>query len=102
VLQEVRSLEPVLLAPDAATQPVLTPANPAIHVLLKESDGHRYLIVASDSRRAEETVLKMEGVADAQARRVDRGAERATQQVIKGQLTLALPPLAAAVYELMP
>jgi hypothetical protein len=102
VLKEVRTLEPILLSATAPQQPTLTPANPAIHVLLKESAGHRYLIVANDSRQAEETTLKIEGAADATLRRIDGGATTPALRLTKDEFKLSLPPLAAATYELAP
>jgi hypothetical protein len=100
VFGELRTLEPVLLAPKAAQQPAMQPANPALHALLKEANGKRYLLVASDSRRAEETTLIMESLADGEARCLSDGGGNANLRFKQGALPIKLPPLGAAVYEL--
>ncbi len=102
VFAEVRALESVLLAPNAAQQPVLAADNPAVHVLLKDAVGKRVLIVANDSRRAEEGVLKIEGAAGAEARRIDQSTDKASLRFTRGELPLKVPPLGVAVYELTP
>ncbi len=102
VLAEVRELESVLLAPNAAQQPVLAEKNPALHVLLKQHDGKRILIVANDSRSTEQGVLKIEGADGAKARRIDHSAEKMELSIANGTLPLKLPPHGAAVFELSP
>ncbi|MDZ4402347.1 hypothetical protein [Prosthecobacter sp.] len=98
VLQELRPLEPMLLAPPAAQQPTLQPANPALHVLIKEADGKRWLIVANDSRRTEETTLEFGATPDADAQPLSAGS--ATLSLRNGKAPLKLPPLGVAVFEL--
>lgn len=100
VLQEVRALESVILTPDAVAQPMVRPEDPAIHVLLKEAGGHRYLIVVNDSRGAEETVIKVDGSPAAKMRRLDRGTEEIVWQVGNGGWGLKMPPLSAGVFEI--
>jgi hypothetical protein len=100
VLHEVRARESILIGQDAAAQPAMTPANPALHVLLKDADGRRYLIAANDARREAETVLKLEGTPDGDARPLDGGA--AALAFRQGQAALKLPPLGVAVYEMAP
>lgn len=102
VLQEVRALESVVLTPDAAAQPGLRPENRAIHVLLKETAGHRYLIAANDSRGAEETVIRIEGAPVTKVRRLDRGTEGIVWQAGDGGWVLKMPPLSAGVFEMSP
>ncbi len=97
VLKEVHAFEALLLTPNAVTQPTAAPGNPAIHALLKESDGKRWLIAANDSRCAEEVVLKVAGT---EAR--GQMGERAMIRFSKDELALKLPPLGVAVYELKP
>lgn len=97
VLKEVRAREPMLLGQDAAAQPAMAPANPALHILFKEADGRRYLIAANDSRREEETVLKFDGTNDGEAPSSEAGAPLAIR---KGEALLKLPPLGVAIYEL--
>lgn len=99
-LQELRSLEAMLLAPPAQQQPTLQPANPALHVLLKEAAGKRWLIVANDSRRAEETTLTFNTAPDADAHPLS--ASSATLGLRNGQAPLKLPPLGVAMFELKP
>ncbi|MEZ0257835.1 MAG: hypothetical protein ACAI37_21325 [Chthoniobacter sp.] len=102
VLREVHALEAVLLTSNAEKQPAFAPANPALHALLKEADGHRYLIVANDSRRAEEGVLRSEAAANAEARCISDVGGGATLRFHDGELSIKLPPLGMAVYELKP
>jgi hypothetical protein len=97
VLREVHAFESLLLSPNAEHQPMLTPANPAVHALLKESGGKRWLIVANDSRRAEEVVLKVAGT---EAR--GQMDEHAVIRFSNDELALKLPPLGVAVYEVKP
>jgi hypothetical protein len=101
VLAELRAFESVLLAPNAAQQPVMKPANLALHALLKEANGKRHLIIANDSRRTEETTLTLVGVTDATARCLGDGGSNANLQIRNGELRISLPPLGVAVYELI-
>lgn len=100
VLRELRALEPVLLAPAATQQPPLHPANPALHALIKEADGKRWLILANDSRRAEEAELLLPGVKNGEIKSLlSDGASLITRDAkAKVQLT----PLGVAVYQLAP
>ena len=93
VLQELRSLEAMLLAPPAAQQPTLQPTNPALHVLIKDADGKRWLIVANDSRRAEETTIEFGATPDADARN-NLGEGSATLSIRSGKAAVKMPPLA--------
>ncbi len=65
---------------------------------IKEADGKRWLIIANDSRRAEETTLEMNAAPDADAHPL--GAGSATLSLRSGQAPLKLPPLGVAVFEL--
>lgn len=100
VLRELHALEPVLLSPAAGSPPTLQPANAAIHVLLKESGGKRYLLVASDSRQAEKTTLQLAAAGDGEMRRLTEGTGPATLRFHQGEAPLELPPLGVAVYEM--
>ncbi len=100
VLKELRAFEAVLLSPAAAAQPALTPANPALHILVKESAGKRWLLVASDSRRAEETMLNFKDAADGSARNLSDAANGEILPIKNGAMLLKLPPLGVAIYEL--
>ena len=73
-----------------------------MHAVVKEANGQRFLLVASDSRRAEETTLKFAGVADATARCLGDAGTNAPLLISNGEVKLKLPPLGAAVYELKP
>jgi hypothetical protein len=100
VLKELRSLEPILLAPPAAQQPTMLPANPALHALIKEADGKRWLVIANDSRRAEETTLQLPGIGNGEAKSLIGGS--ATQNIRAGKSPIQLPALGVAVYQLTP
>ena len=100
VLKELRSLEAVLLAPPAAQQPVMQPANPALHALIKEADGKRWLIIANDSRRAEETELSLPGIANAEAKALIGGGP--LLKIRDGKAPIQMPPLGVAAYSLSP
>ncbi len=91
VLKELRALEPVLLAPKAMQQPTMKPANPALHALLKEADGKRYLVVASDSRRAEETAF--EGIGS-------KAKDLLGGEVVIVEGRIKMLPLGVAVFEI--
>lgn len=99
VLKELRALEHVLLAPRASSQPTLQPANLALHFAVKKTNGKRYLLIASDSRRAEEATLNLEGATDGEARCLADGHSNTNLHIHNGELLIKLPPLGAAVYE---
>jgi hypothetical protein len=48
VLQELKALEPVLLAPDASDVLAHPPSNPAIRLLAKRHRGLRYLVAVNN------------------------------------------------------
>lgn len=100
VLKELRSLEPVLLAASAPQQPVMSPANPALHALIKEADGQRWLIVANDSRRAEETTLQLPGIENGEIKSLTEGSE--SLRVREGKASTTMPSLGVAIYRLTP
>lgn len=94
VLKELRALEHVLIAPAAAKQPPI--ANLVLHVLLKESVGKRWLVVANDSRREEEGVVTFPN-AVTKASPLTEGAP--ALQIKEGRATLKMPAHGIAVYE---
>ncbi|MCX5682501.1 MAG: hypothetical protein NT049_02300, partial [Planctomycetota bacterium] len=96
----LRSLEHVLLAPNASTPPTFTPQNPALHAFVREAGGKRYLLVASDSRRAEEATLKLDGAADGEARPLSGGEGGPALHISKGAAILKLPPLGVAMFDI--
>lgn len=100
VLKELRSLEPVLLAPPAAQQPAMQPANPALHVLIKEADGKRWLILANDSRRAEEAEFPLPGAREGKLQSLIGGAP--DLMIRDGKAAIQMPPLGVAAYQLFP
>ncbi|MCX7007978.1 MAG: hypothetical protein NTY53_12155 [Kiritimatiellaeota bacterium] len=100
VLKELRALEYVLLTPNSVQQPTLHPANPALHVAIKEAGGKRYLLIASDSRRDEEATLQLEGVAEAVGHNLCDDSQKAGLRISHGEVCLKLPPLGVAVYQL--
>ncbi len=101
VLKELHALEPLLLSPKAAKQPRLLRANAAVHALTKETEGKRYLLLASDSRREEEDTVMLEGWGDGEARPLTEGTAPAKLRLEQGALPIKLPPLGVAIYELV-
>jgi len=71
-----------------------------LHAVVKEANGKRYLLVANDSRRAEEATLKLEGVADGNARPLSGGEGGPALNISKGEATLKLPPLGVAMFDI--
>lgn len=102
VIGELRAGESVLVAPPAARQPSFAAANPAVHVLLKEPPGKRWLIAANDSRTAEEATLTIDGAKPTSAKRIDRGGDASAVRIAGGKLTVSLPAHGAGVFELLP
>ncbi|MEP6671311.1 MAG: hypothetical protein ABJF10_19265 [Chthoniobacter sp.] len=100
VLQELRSLEPVLLAPSADKQPTMNPANPALHALIKTAEGHRWLLLANDSRRAEETTLQLPDIENGESSALTGGS--APLIIRGGNAPVSMSPLGVAVYQLIP
>lgn len=98
VLGEVRRFEPMLLA-KSQPQPSFTKPNPALHVLIKEADGKRWLIAANDSRRAEDATFKVDGVSSAK-RLDDQASSSTTISFADGSTALHMEPLGVAVWEL--
>ncbi len=103
VLKELRDLEHVLLLPTAAIQPTLTPlSNAAVHVRVKESKDKHYLLVANDSRRAEEVTIKYNLVADGEARLISSGdKETPSLHFQQGTASIKLPALGVGVFEIL-
>ena len=99
VLKELRSLENVLLATKAEQQPTMKPANLALHALVKEAGGKRYLLVANDSRRAEETSLSLPSVGDATAINVGDIADE-NLRITQGEVRITMPPLGVRIFEI--
>lgn len=97
VVGEMRQLDRVLLARPAAA-PAQDPANPAVHASARAGDGKRYLVVANDSRRAEETTLALAGVGDVDAPCLS-AADAPPLPVRGGVAKVALPPLGVGVYD---
>lgn len=100
VLKELRSLEPVLLAPAATQQSEMNPANPALHALIKEADGNRWLILANDSRRVEETTLQLPGIENGEIKALTEGTE--SLRIRESKTPISMSPLGVAVYRLTP
>ena len=98
MLKELRALETVLLAPPALQQTTMNPVNPALHALIKEADGKRWLIMANDSRRAEATTLALTGSANDEAKPLIDGIPPLT--IRDSKASIQMPPLGVAVYEL--
>jgi len=80
----------------------VTQENPAIHVALRfdPDSGKRFLIVASDSRKAESAMISIHDIGDAEARWLGAEAERSSKlKFSSGKGTIDLPPLGVAIYE---
>jgi hypothetical protein len=100
VIREIHSLENILVIPNSARKAVFVPPNSALHAAVKEAGDARYLVVVNDSRREESAELSIEGVADAKGCCLAAGGPSNDIQIVKGKVSLACPPLGAAVYEL--
>lgn len=101
VFRELRGVAQVLLIPNADVKLSFTPENKALHAAVKQSAGKRFLVLANDSRRAEESVLSVEGVGDADARCLNDGGRNENAGIAAGKLAVKMPALGAAVYELV-
>jgi len=99
-IQELKSLESVLLIPNSERKALFTPRNSALHAAVKESGGKTYLLVASDSRREEEGSLAVDGLSDAVAVCLADGRSKESIHIKGGKAPLKLPALSAAVYEI--
>lgn len=98
VLAEVRAFENVLLATQSPAQPTFVQPNPAVHVLLKEADGKRWLIAANDSRKAEEVTFKLDGPSS--AKRLNPWTESSASLLFENDMArLRLDPLGVTVIE---
>lgn len=96
VVSELRGAESILLVPNAVYQPKIV--NPALHVIVKEAQGKRWLIVASDSRRKEAGVIEFPEAFDALGKRLGSDGEL---RIVGGKAELETPPLGAGIYEMI-
>ena len=96
-LAEVRSHEAVWIAQKADRQPEPV-QNPAIHSFLRQAGGKRWLILANDSRRAEEGVLDLGAAVEAKARSLIGG--NGDLLFVGGKTRLQMPALGVGLYEL--
>lgn len=97
VLREIHEHESILIAPKAAQQPAPM-SNPALHALIREANGKRWLILANDSRREEEAVLDLSSTKTSQATSLIK--DHPSLSFASGKTTLKLPPLGVGIYEL--
>jgi len=100
VLGELRAFEHVLLMPKAASQPVFTPRNLALHAMVKESGSRRFLIIANDSRYPEEGVLAFSGIMNGIAKSVGPWEARSSLEIRNGKVQVKIPALGVAMFEL--
>jgi hypothetical protein len=96
-LAEVRAYETVLLAPRAERQPE-TSQNPAIHTFLRQDGGKCWLIIANDSRRAEEGEINLGAHLATKARSLFGAGEDLL--ILGGKTRLRVPALGVGVFEL--
>lgn len=101
VFRELRGIEQVLLIPNADAKLSVAPENKALHAAVKQAGGKRFLILVNDSRRAEESVLAIDGVGDVEGRCLADGGAKTPVRIADGKLALKMPALGAAVYELV-
>ena len=102
VFLELKGIENILVIPNSEKKLSFTPENRALHAAIKEDGGKKYLLVANDSRRPEEGVLSIEGVADAKGKCTQDGGTNAGIDIRAGKVSIKIPALGAAVYELSP
>lgn len=98
VIGELAKLEQVLLIPNSTRALTFAPANPALHVALKESAGESYLLVVNDSRKAEEATLTLAGLQSADGIDVHQAQEKLS--IRDGKVLVQLPPLGTRLYKL--
>jgi len=100
VIQELRSLEKILLIPNSERKTSFSPRTSALHAAVKETAGKKYLFIASDSRREEEGILSVEGITDAVGISLSPETVGSTVRIKEGKLSLKFPPLDAVLYEI--
>lgn len=97
LVRELRSLEPVLVAPSGKAEIKLAPADAPVEFTLRESGGALYLIAANKSERPQQ--VRFTGPALA-GRKVEVLYEASAAQVEQGTLTGDFGPLGVHVYRL--
>ena len=100
VIQELKSLEKVLIAPNTEERARFDPQNSALHTAIKLTNGKTYVFVASDSRKEEESVLSVEGLPGSEGVPLSGRAGARRLRFERGRVALTLPPLFAEVFEI--
>ena len=100
VIQELKSLEKILIAPNTEEQARFDPPNGALHATIKLTNGKTYLFVASDSRKEEEAVLSVDGLPGSEGVPLSGRAGARRVRFERGRVALTLPPLFAEVFEI--
>lgn len=100
VAHEIKALEPILLLPNSVKRAYLSSNNSALHAALKEDGSKRYLLIANDSRQAEEGLLTIEGIHDAVGNCLSGTSVCSTVHIKEGTVYLKLAPLETMVYEI--
>jgi hypothetical protein len=96
IIGELNALQNVLIIPNSARALTFAPANPALHAALKEDGNDNYLMVVSDSRKAEEATLSIAGLKSADG--VDVHDATAKLSIRDGKVVVQLPPLGTRLY----
>jgi|GEM_PF-1262355 len=98
VMKELSQLSSVFLVPNTPQGVKKLDTNPAIHASIKIVDGKKYLLLANDSRQAEQAQLQIADVTTARARRISTAGK--DLEIRDGKLSHTLEPLEAATYVL--
>jgi hypothetical protein len=98
VVGELDKLQDVLTIPNSSREYTLTPANPALHVAMKESGNDSYLFVVNDSRAAQGATLSIAGLQSADGVDIHDASQKLS--IRDGKVLLQLPPLGVRVYKL--
>lgn len=98
VIGELHKLQDVLIVPNSSRALTFAPDNPALHVAMKESGNDDHLLVVSDSRRAEEATLSLNGLESADGVDVHDSATKLS--IRNGKVEVQLAPLGARLYKL--
>ena len=94
VLREIHEHESILIAPKAAQQPAPM-SNPALHALIREANGKRWLILANDSRRQEEATMDLDDANASTARSLVKG--NADLTFANGKTRVQVPALGVGI-----
>jgi len=100
MIAELRSLQDVLIQPNASDRPTFTKANPALHAAIKRVNGRSYLFLANDSRQQEAATLTLPGIMQTIGRPLTSATVSPGLQFDNGRTSVVLPPLFSGVFEI--